>query len=165
MVSQMAYEGVYSEPEPRETAAERHARYLQNRLDQLEAEKLGLTLEQMREQRIDEWAKRTARPYVSPMVQALENSRAREAEFLAAVGVADDADEHLKATILAIRDEQSIGMFGRLIAAIAGESTEAIQGQREIIATWPTLTPDVRAAIAALASRHNALTQAARIQS
>ena len=164
MVTQFEYGGIESDLGSRETAAERQARYLQRQLDQLEAEKLGLTLGQLEEQRWEELAKRTARPHFSPIVQALEQARAMDAAWLARVGVPEDADEHLKVTILALRDEQSQVLFARLVTAIVGKSLEAVQGQREIVSNWTLLTTDVRMTIAAAALRHNALIQEARSQ-
>lgn len=160
MVSQAEYEGVYSESPGRESAAERENRYLQRRLDQLEAERLGITVEQLEEKRFAEFVERKGPPPETEMGRALriaaEQAQAHESGILARYGVPEDADGNLKLVLLQLTtDAHSQMLFRSLIAAIAGVDAGESTSLRDIVAWWPSLSPEVGEAIGGLA-RHYA---------
>lgn len=155
MVSQAEYEGIHQEQEPRETAVERENRYLRRRLDQIDAEKLGLTVEQLEAKRFAELCASRPAPEsdaIRAAKLAIEQAQARQNLYLAHYGVPDDADANLKLVLCNLNtDARSQVLFRSLIAAIAGVDRGESTSLRDIVAWWPSLSPEVGESLGALA--------------
>lgn len=151
MISQMDYENYNPSQERRETPAEREVRQLRRRIDEMEAEKLGMTVQELEEKRFQEFCNATQPPKESAALasirQEMERQQRAAESWLAAWGVPAESSDELKSVVVNLRCELSQTAIIGLVAACVGEDlNDSEPTGRQMVRMFPKLAPSVQKA-------------------